>query len=287
MPIAIITFGFDPILHLGSELAIRWQTFGLAMVVAAVLVWSGIVARRVDLRADDLLSIAIGAVPGAVVVGRLAWIALHPGDLTPNVWVWMDPSVGGFDLAAGVLGGIGSAAAVASLLGAPVGRWAQVLTVPLLVALGGAKLAMLLGGSGQGLPADVAWATAFTGDGPWGSPAAFVPSHPSQAYEGIGALGLALIVAVVQGMGTAGRPDGRMLLLGVGAWTAIRALVSITWRDPVVVGPLGADGSLAVAVALASVAAAAAIVVVGRRPRARAAAGDDLRWPDPASRPRF
>lgn len=287
MPIATFTFAFDPILDLGPELAVRWQTVGLAAIVAAALIWSATVARRVDLRADDLLSIAIGAVPGAVVVGRLGWIVAHPGELTPNVWVWMDPSVGGFDLAAGALGGIGSAAAVASLLGAPVGRWAQVLTVPLLATLGGAKLAMVLGGSGQGLPADVSWATAFSGPGPWGSLAASVPSHPSQAYEGLGALALALIFVVIHGTDAGRRPDGRMLLLAIGVWAAMRAVVSVTWRDPVVAGPLGANGWLAAAVAVVSIAAAIALVVIGRRRRATRAGGHDPRWPDPASRPRF
>ncbi len=286
--IATVTFGFDPILQLGPELVVRWQTVGLAAVIALALVWSGMVARRVDLRGDDLLSIVVGAVPGAVVVGRLGWIVAHPGAVTPNIWVWMDPSVGGFDLAAGILGGIGSAAVVASLLGAPVGRWAHVLAVPLLVAIGGAKLAMLVGGSGQGLPTDVSWATAFTGAGPWGSLAASVPSHPSQVYEGLGALALALVVTVIHGMGAGGRADGRMLLLAVAGWAIVRAVVSLTWRDPVVAGPLGVTGWLAVAVALASVAVALALAAVGRRRRrGRDRSGDDLRWPDPEQRPPF
>ncbi len=288
MPIATITFGFDPILHLGPDLAVRWQTVALAAVIAAVLTWSGIVARRVDLRPDDLLSIAVGAVPGAVVFGRLGWIVAHPGSVAPDILVWMDPSVGGFDLAVGVLGGIGSAAAVASLLGAPVGSWAQVLAVPLLAAIGGAKLAMLVGGSGQGLPTDVSWATAFTGAGPWGSLAASVPSHPSQVYEGLGALSLALVVAVIHGMGAGGRADGRMLLLAVAGWAIVRAVVSVTWRDPPVAGPLGVTGWLSVAVAVASVAVALTLAVAGRRRRqGRDRRGDDLRWPDPEERPRF
>lgn len=288
VPIATFTFGFDPILSLGPDVAVRWQTLGLAAVVAAGLIWSGIVARRVDLRADDLLSIAVGAVPGAVVVGRLGWIVAHPGAVPPDLWLWMDPSVGGFDLAAAVLGGIGSAAAVASLLGAPVVRWTQVLTVPLLATLGGAKLAMVLGGSGQGLPADVSWATAFTGPGPWGSLAASVPSHPSQVYEAIGAVTVAAIAAVVHGVGAGGRPDGRMLLVAVGGWAAMRAVVSVTWRDPVVAGPLGASGWLAVVVAVVSFAAASGLVMIARRRLpVRVGDGDDLRWPDPASRPRF
>jgi prolipoprotein diacylglyceryltransferase len=288
VPIATITFGFDPIIRLGPDLAVRWQTLALAAVVFVVLGWSGVVARRVGLRADDLLSIAIGAVPGAIVVGRLAWIAVHPGIVPPNLFMWLDPGVGGFDLAAAVIGGIATGALIAALLGAPVGRWAHVLAVPLLLALGGGKLAMILGGSGQGLPTDVGWSTAFVGPGPWGSLAADVPSHPSQAYEGIGALVLAVVLMVGFGVGAAGRADGRLLMTAVAAWAGMRAAVSVTWRDPVVAGPLGTNGWLAVIVAVFSLAAAVVLVILARRARrARQRAADELDWPDPATRPQF
>jgi len=287
VPIATITFGFDPIIRLGPELAARWQTVALATVIAVVLTWSGIVARRVGLRADDLVSIAIGAVPGAIVVGRLAWIAAHPGIVAPNVWVWLDPGVGGFDLAAAVIGGIATGALIAALLGAPVGRWAHVLAVPLMLALGLGKLSMILGGSGQGLPTDVAWGTAFVGPGPWGSLAASVPSHPSQAYEGIGALILGVVLMVGFGVGAAGRADGRLLMGAVAAWALVRAAVSVTWRDPVTTAPFGTNGWLSVVVASFSLAAAVVLVVLGRRARAARRRRDDLEWPDPATRPQF
>jgi hypothetical protein len=64
--------------------------------------------------------------------------------------------------------------------------------------------------------------------------------------------------------------------------------VSVTWRDPVVAGPLSIDGWLAVVVGLTSLAVAAALALTARRRRAAAtAAGDELEWPDPAARPQF
>lgn len=287
MPIATITLGFDPTIALGPDLVVRWQTIALAAVIATVLTWSGLVARRVGLRADDLLSIVIAAVPGAVVAGRLAWIAAHPGVVQPNVWVWLDPTVGGLDLAAAVVGGIASGAFIARLLGAPVGRWAHVLTVPLLLAIGAGKLSMLVGGSGQGLPTDVAWATAYLGEGPWGSLAASVPSHPAQVYEGLATLALALVVAVGFGMGADPRADGRVLLVAVAGWALIRAAVSVTWREPVVAEPLSAGGWIAVVVAVGLLASAAVIAIAGRRARHRRSADDAMRWPDPETRPPF
>jgi prolipoprotein diacylglyceryltransferase len=288
VPIATITFGFDPIIRLGPDLAVRWQTVALAAVIALVLSWSGVVARRIGLRPDDLLSIVIGAVPGAIILGRLAWIAAHPGVVPADLYAWLDPLLGGFDLAAAVVGGIASGAFIAALLGAPVGRWSNILAVPLLLAIGLGKLTMILGGSGQGLPTDVPWATAFVGPGPWGSLAASVPSHPAQAYEGLATLALAVVLMVGIGVGAAGRADGRLLMGTVAVWAFVRAAVSVTWRDPVVIEPFGTAGWLAVGVGLVCAATAVALVVLGRRRRTgRSGAGDDVDWPDPEARPSF
>lgn len=289
MPIAIITFGFDPILRLGPDIAVRWQTVALAAVLAILLVLTGLAARRSGLRADDLLTIAVGAVPGAVLIGRVAWIAAHPGVVAPNIWIWLDPGVGGLDLAAGVVGGIGTAALIAGLLGAPVGRWGRLLAVPLLVALGAGKLTMILGGSGQGLPSTLDWATAYEGPGPWGSLAAAVPSHPAQAYEGLATLALALVLWIALAVGGARRADGRALALAVIGWLIIRIAVSVTWRDPVVAGPFGAAAWIAVLSAVVVAAGWLVIVVLDRRSGAGADAAsvDGPVWPDPETRPRF
>ena len=61
VPIAVIAFDFDPLLRLGDDVVVRWQTIALALVLAAVLVVAGVIARRIALRADDVLMIAIGA----------------------------------------------------------------------------------------------------------------------------------------------------------------------------------------------------------------------------------
>jgi hypothetical protein len=64
--------------------------------------------------------------------------------------------------------------------------------------------------------------------------------------------------------------------------------VSVTWRDPVVAGPLSIDGWLAVVVGLTSLAVAVALALAARRRRSAATAtGDELEWPDPAARPQF
>ena len=115
MPIAVITFSFDPLVTLPGDLVVRWQTIALAAIVLAVLVVSGILARAADLRADDLLSIAVGAVPGAVILGRVGYVIAHPEAFSAGLVSLVDPAVPGLDLGLGVVGGILTGAYVASL----------------------------------------------------------------------------------------------------------------------------------------------------------------------------
>lgn len=299
MPTAVIAFDFDPFLRLGGDIAVRWQTLALAAVIASTLFVAAAMARRAELRADDLLYIAIGIVPGAVILGRLGYAVTHLDGFVGAPLRVFDPGAGGLDLAAGVVGGILTGAYVASLLGAPVGRWAHLAALPLLVAIGAGKLTMVLGGSGQGLPSSAPWATAFLPPGPWNSLAAALPSQPSQAYEGIAALGWALALALVAGLVGIGRRDGRLLCAAVAGWAFFRAAISITWRDPVAFGPFSAGGWLAIDIGIGAV--VALLVLATRRlvpaeadadeaapagPTATVAGGSPA-WPDPESRPPF
>ena len=287
MPIAVIAFDFDPLLHLADGLTVRWQTLALAAVIALCLTTAGLLARRDGLRTDDLLYIAIGAVPGAVVGGRIGYALLVPEAFGVGPQSLFDPSVGGLELGLAVLGGVASGSIVAALLGAPVGRWAHLLAVPLLVAIAAGKLTMALGGSGQGRPFDGAWATAYLGAGPWVETAASLPSHPSQIYEGTATLVAVLVIVLATLMGAFRGRDGSRLLLGIAAWAIIRAVISTTWRDPALIGLVPAGGVLAVGLAIGAIVGAIVVSIWWpRRSRQQATARAPI-WPDPETRPRF
>ncbi len=228
VPIAVIAFDFDPLLRLADALVVRWQTIALAIVIASSLVVAGVMARRAALRPDDLLFIAVGSVPGAVIGGRLGYALLHLDHYGSSPGAVLDPGSGGLELGLAVAGGLLTACYVARLLDAPMGPWSQIAVLPLLFALGAGKLTMVLGGAGQGQPSDAAWATAYLGPGPWSSLAPALPSHPSQAYEGIATLIVLLVfVLVLAGSGLASqRPDGRVFFIGLGAWALVRAAVA-------------------------------------------------------------
>lgn len=287
MPIAAVVLDFDPLLHLGDAVSVRWQTVALAVAVLVVLSAAGVAARRLRLRADDLLYLAIGAVPGAVAGGRLGYALLAPDAFAAGPLSLFDPAVGGLELGLGVVGGVASAALVVDVLGAPVGRWAHAMAVPLLALLVVGKVTMVVGGVGQGLPTDVAWATAYVGPGPWGSLAPDVPSHPSQLYEAAGTLVVAVIVLVAGVTGAFRARDGRRLLVAIAGWALVRSAVSLTWRDGAVLGPLPVGGVLALAIAAGAMVGLALLAIwLPRRRAARSEAGIPA-WPDPDARPPF
>lgn len=291
MPTAALAFDFDPLVKVGDR-ALRLETLVLAAAIFGALLAVALLARRSPagpledrLRLDDLLFIALGVVPGAVLGGRAGYVLVHFDYYFAHPAAIVDPAQGALALSLGVVGGLLTGCYVARLLEAPIGRWAHLAAVPLLGALGLGKVAMALGGSGQGEPSDAPWATAYLGPGPWGSLAPAVPSVPSQLLEaaGVGLVLLALVGCLA--LGAFARRDGRLLLVALGGWALVRVFVAMTWRDPTVLGPLRAnqlvDGAIIVGCALAFVALGRAAARgagdegTGRHP------GRALAWPTP------
>ena len=269
---AVIRLDFDPTVSLGW-LTLRLETVALAAIVLLVLVLVALAAGRQErnslrglvtgrrLRRDDMLLIGLGVVPGAIVGGRLGYGLIHFDYYSTHVSALVDPAGGGLSLSAAVVLGTLSGIAVARLLSSPAGRWLGVASLPVMLGLGLGKLAMVLGGEGQGSFSDVSWATSYVGPGPWGSLSPADPALPSQALEGIGvlaALGLLVVLPRLPGLRSGAGSEttdqklagGREWALLSGwrgfvtmlvAWSGVRFLVAFTWRDARVAGPLCAD----------------------------------------------
>lgn len=286
--LAAIILDFDPYLHFGDR-AVRWETLGIAAAILVGIVLAAAVAGRTPgnewwigdeepaaddgelepwhLRRDDLLFIVLGAVPGAVILGRLGYGLLHV-DYYGGQWrMLLDPSQGSLELTLAVVGGTLTGIYVAALLDAPVGRWLHVAVGPVLVVLALGKASQALGGSGQGTAVDLAWATAYLPPGPWGSPGAEIPAHPAQLYEAAMALAVLLVVVVLGRFTPLRRTDGRLYAVGIGLWALGRGFVASTWRDPDVLLGLGAEQLICLGVA-AVMLGAAAVTTLARRRRA-------------------
>jgi prolipoprotein diacylglyceryltransferase len=272
---AVTRFNFDPSTSF-LGISIRLETLALAGVILLVLLVAALSAGRErvalddsgpviqaapKMRRDDLILIAFGAVPGAVVGGRLSYVLVHLDYYSADPRAVVDPGQGGFGLTLAVVLGTITAIAVARLLAAPINRWLGVAAIPLLLGLGLGKLTMVLGGVGQGRYSGSTLATAYAGPGPWGSINPTFSALPSQAVEGCLVLAVAVLVLILPSVlrlrirdwrlfvrpGWASRHEwslltgGRRYLTVLVLWAAVRFVAAFTWRDAHVVGPFVAD----------------------------------------------
>jgi phosphatidylglycerol:prolipoprotein diacylglycerol transferase len=255
--VAALTLSFDPVLVLSDTSTVRIETIGLAIVlfIGLLLAARGAATSRVQgLRLDDLVFMIVGAVPGAIVGGRLGYVLDHLDYYRANPNAMLDPAQGSLTLTLAVPLGLLTGSIIGRLLRAPIAAWMEALTPPLLFVLAAGKLVGVLGASGQGMPADVWWATAYAGPGPWGSLAADVPSHPSQAYEAILVGIVVVVVAVLTRTRVLAHRDGASLFLALGLWAAARFVAASTWRDPEVIGSLRMEQALLLGLGLIAVA---------------------------------
>jgi phosphatidylglycerol:prolipoprotein diacylglycerol transferase len=267
---AVITLSFDPVLRLTDTSSVRIETLALAGVLFVGIVlaaWVGRLTPAVGpyvptpgLRADDLIFIVVGAVPGAIVGGRLGYVLVHLDYYLRHAAAIVDPTQGGLELTLAVPIGVLTGALIARLVGAPVTRWMHAIALPLLFVLAAGKLVGVLGANGQGSPTDLPWATAYFGPGPWNSLAADVPSHPAQVYEAL--VGFVAIIGLwaASRLEFVARRDGAALYAALGLWAIGRFVIAFTWRDPVTAGPLRAEQVL-----LLLIVAVAAVGLLERR----------------------
>ena len=115
------------------------------------------------IRGDAVAALLIAA--GAVVGGRLVHAFDFASAYAAQPASLLDLGRGSLSLVGAVAGGMLTGAYVARLLGYRAGAWLDAAAVPLLFAIGAGKLAMALGGAGQGAPASVDWATVYAGTG--------------------------------------------------------------------------------------------------------------------------
>jgi phosphatidylglycerol:prolipoprotein diacylglycerol transferase len=258
VPVAVLTFTFDPVLWLSDTASVRYETIGLAVVLflgllLAVRIGSqtpavGPYVPAPGLRTDDLVFIVVGVVPGAIAGGRLGYVLDHLAFYQATPAAILDPAQGGLSLTLAIPIGMLTGGFIARLLGAPVARWLHAAALPLLFVLGAGKLVGILGATGQGDLTDVPWATAYLGPGPWGTLAPELPAHPSQLYEALGVGVVVLLLWIASRWEVIGRRDGAAIFVALGGWAIVRFLVAFTWRDPALVGPLRTEQLLALAV---------------------------------------
>ena len=238
----MLELSFDPLLSVGG-INLRWDALALvAVLLFGLLVW---VLRLRDvlgpaLRFDDVCFVLLGAIPGAVVGGRLVHVLDYADVYLVKPLTVLDLGRGSASLVGAAIGGALSAAYICRLLGGKVGVWADAASIPMLMVIGLGKLALMLGGGGQGAATGGQLAVAYIGGGPWRSIDAAAPAYPSQVLEGAWALlGIPVVLVVEHLVRARGRARSRHLApvrtLLVAGWPRRRRAHmagSITWWAP-------------------------------------------------------
>lgn len=240
----------------------------------ALLAYGAAISASVrEARADDVAFVVLAAVPGAVVGGRLVHGLVYIDAYAAQPAALLDLGRGSLSLVGAVVGGTLTAIYVCRLLGSSARTWADAAAIPLLIAIGLGKLAMVLGGAGQGQPFDGAWALAFGGGGSWTSAAAATPAHPSQVYEALWCV-VALPVWIVLGrwLVIRWRGTGLIFLAALAWWLLGRFVVAFTWRDPPFVAGFGAEQLITLITFVVVVGIGFAAAISARRRAAEAAA---------------
>ena len=96
VPIAVLTFQFDPYAQLFGDLIVRWGTIALVGVIVAALILAGIWPEPAASAPTTSRSWRSGSCPGAVIGGRLGYLLLHETVLrgAPRTGCSIRPSAG-------------------------------------------------------------------------------------------------------------------------------------------------------------------------------------------------
>jgi phosphatidylglycerol:prolipoprotein diacylglycerol transferase len=222
-----VVIDLNPVPASFGPFAVRWSGV-LALAGLALAIWLGLrmVARRRLGRRAALDALAWG-LPAGIVCGRVAYVLGYWDYYLTNASELWQPGVSGLSLWGGLLGG--GLIAAARLGRDPLCRRrifdAIVPGAALGVAMG--RIGQFLDGSGQGVPAQLPWATRYVS--PLAATPDFgVPRHPAQLYDAVAALGMcALVLALPRAA-----PAGSRVALALVGYGVARVASASARTDP-------------------------------------------------------
>jgi len=207
--------------HIGS-LEVRWYGIMVALAVIVGVAVPVLIARREgvgNITQNQILSVAVWAVPGGVVGARLihvfdewGYFMDHPGEIVGGE---------GMGVFGAILGGTLVGVLYARIKGIPVGRLCDVSAFGLLLAQAVGRIGCFLNGCCYGTETGLPWGVTWTHPDSYGPVAD--PVHPTQLYELLFDLVLAALLWTFR---KRVRPAGALYLIYISAYAAGRFLIS-------------------------------------------------------------
>ncbi|HEX9092500.1 MAG TPA: prolipoprotein diacylglyceryl transferase [Coriobacteriia bacterium] len=215
----------DPVALRIGPVAVRW--YGLAYLAAFLFGW-WLLARldkrwRLQLSADDMSTVLLGAVIGVIVGGRLGYVLFYGAG-----GYWREPLRilqiwdGGMSFHGGLAGALLAGVVVSRMLKFPFLTLCDIGAIAAPVGFGLGRLANFVNGELWGRVTTAPWGMVFPGAGP-------LPRHPSQLYEA--ALEGAVLLTIMLVLSRRRRADGELLGWLLVLYSVFRIAVE-TVREP-------------------------------------------------------
>ena len=174
--------GIDPILFTIGSQEVRWYGVMVALAVLVGVAVPAVLAKREGvggITSNQILSVAIWAVPGGVIGARLihvfdewSFFVDHPGEIVGGE---------GMGVFGAILGGTLAGVIYARIKGIPIGKLCDVCAFGLILAQAVGRIGCLLNGCCYGTTTDLPWGTTWTHPDSYGPLVDAV--HPTQIYE--------------------------------------------------------------------------------------------------------
>ena len=211
-----IYHAIDPVAIQFGSLSIYW--YGLAYVCGFVLgawiIWKTICRWKLDIVADEVLSIMLGIAFGVILGGRLGYVLFYGAGyyLAHPLDIFMLRQ-GGMSFHGGFIGAVVGGSLVCKKLGLSIRSVCDLGVIAAPVGLFFGRCANFVNGELWGKPTDLPWAVVFETGGN-------IARHPSQLYEAALEGLVLLIVMLYLAHRTPARPQGTfigtfLLLYGV------------------------------------------------------------------------
>ena len=182
----MIEIGIDPVIVTIGSFELRWYGIMVALAVLVGVSVPMILAKREGvggITRNQILSIAVWAVPGGVVGSRLLYII--------DVWVTTgSPGVifsgEGATIFGAILGGTLAAIIAAKVMGISIGRLANIVALGLPLAQATGRIGCTLNGCCYGKPTSLPWGVVWTHPNSYAYHDTFLSAvavHPTQDYE--------------------------------------------------------------------------------------------------------
>lgn len=218
----------DPIAFTLGPFTVRW--YGIAYLIGfalgAFIIWR--VARRwkLEIPADDVMTVLIGIILGALFGARLGYVLFY-GDgyyLTHPAEILMF-SNGGMSFHGGFIGAVISGIITSRLTHVPFMTLADLAAIAAPVGLFFGRCANFINGELWGAPTSLPWGVVF------GGAAGSMPRHPSQLYEALLEGVFLFIILIVLSRRVPPRPRGTFFGTFLVCYGLFRIMVE-TIREP-------------------------------------------------------